>query len=208
MTYTGGELNLLNGKMGISDPNKSVPVMKLIKIHQPKSKEALVQLIAYHKNKICKCGIKSTGTVEDFGHNLYNAQMEYWKENKYSLKECIQWEYDLFVVQSLKGGIIEKKALTVLEKKLEPLIVEEAMGYLDEELRIDIVIYDGHKNEIAGVQVKPNTFNKMRSEVKHFQKMANQKWGKPVYFLFYDKEENFMTLDDVVNSIKNLNLLK
>jgi len=39
MAYTGGPLNELNGKMGISAPNKSVPVMKLIKAHNPKRKK-------------------------------------------------------------------------------------------------------------------------------------------------------------------------
>ena len=42
MAYTGGALNELNGKMGISNPNTSVPVMKLIKTHQPKSRNELV----------------------------------------------------------------------------------------------------------------------------------------------------------------------
>jgi len=45
MTYTGGPLNELNGKMGISAADKSVPVMKLIRKHKPKSREELVQLI-------------------------------------------------------------------------------------------------------------------------------------------------------------------
>ena len=32
---TGGPLNSLNGQMGISAPNKSVPVIKLINTHHP-----------------------------------------------------------------------------------------------------------------------------------------------------------------------------
>jgi hypothetical protein len=99
MTFTGGPLNELNGKMGISDPKKSVPVMKLIKEHNPKSKEALVQLIEYHKENDCYCGIKSQGSVRDFGINLYNSQIKYWNKIIFTLEECIQWEYDLFVVQ-------------------------------------------------------------------------------------------------------------
>lgn len=45
MAYTGGPLNELNGKMGISAPYKSVAVMKLIRYHKPKSKDELVELI-------------------------------------------------------------------------------------------------------------------------------------------------------------------
>ncbi|WP_452222979.1 MjaI family restriction endonuclease [Lacinutrix chionoecetis] len=203
MAYTGGPLNELNGKMGISAPYKSVAVMKLIKAHNPLSKDALVQLIAYHFNNDCKCGIKSQGTVEMFGHNLYNSQLTYWKEYRYTLKECIQWEYDLFVIQSLKGGIIEKKAITVLNNKLPAYQFEEAEGFLDEELRIDIVIKQNTK-EIAGIQVKPLTYKFMRKEVQLFNTMANKKWGKPVFYLFYDKTEAFTNLEAITVEIKKL----
>lgn len=203
MTYTGGPLNELNGKMGISAPFRSVPVMKLIRTYNPLSKDALVQLIEYHYKNDCPCGIKSQGTVEMFGRNLYESQLLYWKEYRYSLKECIQWEYDLFVVQSLKGGVIEKKAIHRLNQSLTDFRFEEAEGFLDEELRIDIII---KKNtvEVGGIQVKPVTFKLMRPEVISFNTMANQKWTKPVFYLFYDKEENFINMDNIVLEIRNL----
>ena len=96
--YTGGELNKLNGDAGISAPQKSVPVMKLIKNHRPKSKDELHEQIKFHYENNCPCGVKSQGTVEDFGKNLYDAQLSAYGKYKYSLQECIQWEYDLFVV--------------------------------------------------------------------------------------------------------------
>jgi hypothetical protein len=74
MAYTGGPLNELNGKMGISAPFKSVPVMKLIRAHNPKSKEELVELIKWHSENTCECGVVSQGTVESFGKNLYDSQ--------------------------------------------------------------------------------------------------------------------------------------
>src|ERR1700758_1846948 len=157
MTYTGGLLNELNGKMGISAPFKSVPVMKLIKAHNPKSKEELVELIKWHSKNICECGVKSQGTVESFGKNLFDSQLQYWNENKFSLQECIQWEYDLFVVQCLKGGIIEKRAVIELKKEVANYNFDKAEGYLDEELRIDVVIKKEGK-EVGGIQVKPSTF--------------------------------------------------
>lgn len=109
MSLTGGELNILNGKYGISAPDKSIPVMKLIKEHKPKSKEELVTLIKNHYLYRCDCGIKSKGTIEDFGRNLYVSQLSEWGKYKHSLEECINWEYNLFVVQSLKGNTMEKK---------------------------------------------------------------------------------------------------
>lgn len=203
MAYTGGPLNELNGKMGISAPYRSVPVMKLIRTHQPKSKDALVDLIKYHFDNECTCGIKSQGTVEDFGRNLYNSQQKYWGEIRYSLKECIQWEYDLFVIQSLKGGIIEKKAMRILQSELHDYTIEEAEGYLDEELRIDLIIKKNGKT-IAGIQVKPATFKRMRAGIITFNKTANKKWSNPVFYLYYDREENFENMPDLLSQIKRL----
>jgi len=203
MAYTGGPLNELNGKMGISAPFKSVPVMKLIRAHNPKSKEELVELIKWHSENKCECGVVSKGTVESFGKNLYESQIKHWGEYRYSLQDCIQWEYDLFVVQSLKGGIVEKKAIEELTKIISGLFFEEAEGFFDEELRIDIVIKKAG-NEIGGIQVKPLTFKKMRREVITFNKDANQKWGKPVFYLYYDNNENFVNLNDLLSLISKL----
>lgn len=203
MAYTGGELNELNGKMGISNPSASVPVMKLIKTHNPKSRDALVQLIEYHKTNKCSCGIISTGTVREFGERLYESQKKYWGEYKYSLEQCIQWEYDLFVVQSLKGGIIEKKAIKLLQQSLSNHIIEEAQGYLDDELRIDLIVYDTNRKILGGVQIKPKTFNSMRPEVLFMQKKQNLKWGHPVWFLFYNKDETFVDLASLIETIKH-----
>jgi len=203
MTYTGGPLNELNGKMGISAPYKSVPVMRLIKSHNPKSKDELVELIKWHSENACSCGVQSKGTVECFGKNLYNAQIQYWGSKRYSLKDCIQWEYDLFVVQSLKGGIIEKKALDILQKSVPSISFTEAEGFLDEELRIDIIIKKNGK-DFGGIQVKPSTFKLMRREVITFNKHANQKWGNPVFYLFYDENEDFINLVELLDSLVKL----
>jgi len=200
---TGGPLNLLNGKMGISAPGKSVPVMALIRKHNPKSKDELVELIKSHYLKPCSCNITSQGTVKDFGKNLYNAQIEFWGEYRYSLKECIQWEYELFIVNSLKGGIVEKKVIQRLKTMNNALDFKEAEGYLDEDLRIDMLVISNGK-EIAGIQVKPESFNKMRSEVLYINREGHKKWGKPVFYLFYDKNENFTNIDLVLDKIKKI----
>lgn len=203
MAYTGGPLNELNGKMGISAPFKSVPVMKLIKAHSPKSKEELVELIKWHAENSCECGVVSQGTVEAFGKNLYDSQIKYWGEIRYSLQDCIQWEYDLFVVQSLKGGIVEKRAIQELTMKSPNLTFQEAEGFLDEELRIDIIIKKSG-NDVGGIQVKPLTFKKMRREVITFNKDANQKWGKPVFYLYYDDNESFVNTEELNAAIQTL----
>lgn len=83
----------------------------------------------------------------------------------------------MFVIQSLKGSLIEKKALQILTQNLPNCLIEEAEGYLDEKLRIDLLVKIGNRVN-CGIQVKPNTFNNMRSEVISFNKNANKKWDQ------------------------------
>lgn len=202
MTFTGGPLNLLNGKMGISAPYRSVPVMKLIRFHKPKSKKELEDLISVHASRQCECGIVSQGSIVTFGENLYKAQLTYWGEYRFSKKECIQWEYDLFITQSLKGGLMEKKAMGILIALLPEFIFNEAEGYIDEELRIDITV-GTMERLIAGIQIKPLTFMKMRPAVITFSEKANKKWGNPVYYFYYDNNEEFINTMDLINSLQD-----
>lgn len=200
MAYTGGELNQLNGKYGISAPYKSVPVMKLIKEHRPKSNDELYELIKYHSDNSCACGIKSQGTIEDFGHNLFNAQLTEWGHHRYSLQQCIQWEYDLFILQSLKGTEIETKAHLALQKLLPHFSVTVADGFVDEEWRIDLLLFQNGV-EHCGIQVKPLTYKHIRENVIDFNKAANAKWGKPVYYLYYDETDSFTNLQEIIECI-------
>lgn len=203
MSLTGGELNLLNGNQGISAPYKSVPVMKLIREHKPKTKNELVELIEYHFKNKCSCGIVSQGSVEDFGRNLYESQIRQWGKYKYSLEECKRWEYDLFITQSLKGNLIEDKAKKVISLQLPSLDVIDASAELDSEYRIDLVVKKSGK-EVCGIQIKPHTFYFMRQNVVTFNYVANTSWGKPVYYLIYDEREEFTNLPEIVSKIQDI----
>lgn len=203
MSLTGGKLNKLNGDAGISAPEKSVPVMKLIRQHKPKSKDELVNLIKSHSEGNCDCKIVSQGTIEDFGKNLFDAQIKFWGKNEFSLEECIQWEYDLFVTNSLRGDTIEKKALSKLNEELNDLSVTESNRFYDEEYRIDLIIKKNNE-EICGIQVKPATYDLMRKGVINRNISSNEKWGKPVFYLKYNDRDEFVNFDDVLKSIENL----
>lgn len=199
---TGGLLNVLNGKMGISAPHKSVPVMKLINKHRPKSYDELETLIEYHYLNDCECGIKSQGTVYDFGRNLYNAQMEYWGENKFTLEECIQWEYDLFIINSLKGSKMESKAISELKNHLSPeYTITNSESIIDEEYRVDIEIKKGG-NVVLGIQVKPNSYKFTRYEVKSFNVVRNSKYGNKVAYLYYDDDEEFVNVNEIIQYLQ------
>jgi hypothetical protein len=203
--FTGGELNILNGKMGISAPDKSVPVARLVRYHKPKSPAELEKLISDHVNGGCPCGVVSTGTVQDFGRNLYEAQIGFWGEYKYSLKDCIQWEYDLFILQMLKGNTMEDKCQDKLKKLLEsPYNIVKTNEYVDEEVRVDLEVYY-QTSLIAGIQVKPDSFKNIRNNIKLFNINANKAYNRPVLYVYYDYDsEDLINIEKVVKIIKKI----
>lgn len=201
--YTGGPLNVLNGKAGISAPENSVSVSGLIRAHNPKSASELEELIADHVNQNCDCCIVSKGTVGDFGRNLYAAQEKYWGAYRFSLKECVQWEYDLFVLQMLKGNTMEEKCHAALSHLLgDTYSIRNTSRYIDEEFRVDLEVTVEQK-VIAGVQVKPESFEKVRSSIKEFSKTLNEKFGKPVFYIVYNyAEETLINVEEVAKKIR------
>lgn len=203
--FTGGELNILNGKAGISAPNKSVPVARLVRYHRPKSASELEKLISDHVNSNCKCGIISKGTIKDFGKNLYDAQIEFWGEHKYSLQECIQWEFDLFILQMLKGDKMEDKCKIELQKLMgSSFSIKDTHSYIDEEQRVDLEVF--HKeNLIAGIQVKPNSYKNIRKNVLEFNENANKNFEKPVFYIYYNYDkESFLNINEIIDSLNEL----
>lgn len=203
--YTGGPLNNLNGDMGISAPKNSVPVSALVKEHNPKSAAELEQLIADHVGGGCECGIVSKGTIDDFGRNLYEAQKEYWGEYRFTLDECIQWEYDLFVLQMLKGSSMEDRCKKALSARLgSEYQFEDTSNYVDEELRVDLEVR--HSGDpVAGIQVKPTSYEGVRRNVRVYNRAANEKYSEDVLYAKYEYgSEEFTNLDSVEQEIRKL----
>lgn len=201
MSDTGGLLNILNEKKRISSVRNSLPVMKLISIHKPKTKSELVELIEYHYYNDCSCGIKSKGTVEDFGKNLYDAQLDYWGEYKFSLEECIQWEYDLFVTNSLKGAYMESKAEELLSEKLPVgFTVSDVSDVIDVNYRVDLEV-KWFDSVIFGVQVKPVSYMNMDYAIKQTNVILNNRYSREVRYLYYNDDEEFINVDEVVGGL-------
>lgn len=202
---TGGLLNELNGKMGISAPHNSVPVIKLINEHKPRSHEELERLIEYHHNHDCPCGIKSKGTVHDFGLNLYNAQKEYFNDYLFTLEECVQWEYDLFITNSLKGSLMEDEAIKELEKAIGFCKVYKTDRIIDEEYRIDIELVSPDWK--IGVQVKPISYRFTNDNVKSMNNTKNCKYDGEIAYLYYD-DDGFVNVDEIEEKARWMKSMK
>lgn len=206
-SLTGGVLNRINELYRCNSKANSVPIMELIRKHKPKQRDELVSLITAHtttgKLHNCKCGVKSAGTIETFGDNLYKANLDYFKdepEKAKTLDECVQFMYNLFVVQSLKGDMMEDKAFKALKDNDIRMATEDE----DFKLGVDLVIKKGDK--FCGVQVKPESYKNLpsNSSVALINRQKNEKFGAPVFYLYYNIENNFTNLDAVKAHIANL----
>ena len=203
-TNTGGLLNELNGKMRISAPQNSVPIIKLINTHQPRTAYELEKLIEYHHTHDCPCGIKSKGTVYDFGKNLYESQKYYFKDYLFTLEECMQWEYDLFITNSLKGNNMEKQAMEMLENGLpDEYHVRKSHRLIDEKCNVDLEIVKDDKT-LVGVQVKPVSYNYTDQEVKDINKTKNSNYKYDVIYLYYDDEGTIINAEDINEKVMEM----
>ena len=209
-SLTGGPLNKINESYYCNAKNRSVPVMTLIRYHKPKTRDELVALISSHqRNEVhgqCPCGARSQGTLEDFGQNLYEANLKAYAiapEKAFSLEACKLFMYNLFVVQSLKGDLMEDKALAHLKKNHNVRIATEEEDF---KMGVDIVFTILGEIE-AGVQVKPASYAEMNvnNPVVQINKAKNQLFGKPVFYLYYNLDGNFVNgkeLDTKLNALK------
>ena len=113
----------------------------------------------------------------------------------------VKWEYDLFIINSLKGNKMEDKAINELRNKLPAeYAVDNAIGFIDEEYRVDIEIKKDNET-ILGIQVKPSSYKYMRHEVKSFNTIRNSKYGIDVKYLYYNEDEEFTNLDDIIQDL-------
>jgi hypothetical protein len=204
MAYTGGKLNYLNEKRRVNTHNKTVSVMKLIREHKPKSRQELVDLIEYHHKNECSCGVVSKGTIEDFGRNLYEAQLKEWGEYLFTLEECTTWQYNLFVVQSLKGRTLEIKARDILQSHLPTFKVIDTNPFLDFRYRIDLLIENPKGNVVGGIQVKPYSFKYVDPKIKSVNRELNQDFPYPVWYMYYDSQEEFNQVGIIIKEIKEI----
>ena len=213
---TSGTLNVINEKYGCSTKKNSVPVMQLIRHHNPQTNAHLAALIAAHTEngayRNCECGCKSQGTVEDFGKNLYKANLHFFnslgKPNEAkSLEECEVFMHTLFITNSLKGNNMETEALAVLKKLLPPeFTVAIASSIYDFKYSVDLIITKDN-GELCGVQVKPVSYKNIPDthEVKQLNIKKNKLYGKPVFYIYYDKSSVFINTTEIFNLITTTN---
>jgi hypothetical protein len=200
---TGGELNKLNHKYGCSRGNRTVPVMKLIKNHRPSSREELVELIEYHIDGNCECGVVAKGGLCDFTNILYEAQIQEWGEYRYTFEQCYAWVFELFITNSLKGASAEYKARDILSQYLKGFKVSLTTGVIDSEMRVDLII-SLNDYIVCGIQVKPTSYRYCDTTIKQGNIDVNDRFGHPVFYFYFDNNMEFVNTTDILYSIREI----
>lgn len=224
---TKGILNVVCEKYGCNRKNQSVAIQQLIRFHKPKQQAELTALIASHQvchqHDGCQCGSVSKGTVETFATNLYNAYKRYVSEvdnnaDYKNYEDCMIFMKHLFVINSLKGNMMEDVVVDWTNNKLKDINKElgfNAKAELANELddfryAIDIVIND-ELGEMFGIQVKPLSYKNFPDThiVVTQNKDKNKLYGKPVVYVYYNEEGFIVDGDIAVKQLKFvLNLIK
>ena len=44
----------------------------------------------------------------------------------------------------------------------------------------------------------------MRREVIAYNRIANSKWEHPVFYLYYDENETFLNMEEIISEIKKI----
>ena len=127
--------------------------------------------------------------------------MDCWGKEAYTLEECIQWEYDLFITNSLKGNTMEHKAMDELQLWLpQDYTVSKTNRLIDEEYRIDLEISKNNET-VLGIQVKPYTYRFTRGNVKSTNTKRNKKYGYDVAYMYYDETDEFINTNEIIAKI-------
>ena len=202
---TEKHLNNINEKYSINDPDSSLYVIDLIENHDIRSEAELVEQIADHQEgcERDECEVESGGTLEDFAEQLYEAQAEEFGTDVYDYETCYEWVYDLFVCRSLRGRSLEEKAIDRLTEEEKAFSFVKAEKDFDVEKAVDIVVRSGLNNEvdIAGVQVKPESYEGTADRIKLTNQRKNEQYDHPVFYLFYDDDEEFVNVDEVMEQL-------
>jgi MjaI restriction endonuclease len=213
---TGGILNTINEKYKCNQTHKSVPVIKLYKAHSVKTLEQAEFFIsshqAGHEHGNCSCGIRSQGTVEMFGDNLYEAvkkyELEFGQNVNKTLEDCRNFMYGLFVVKSLTGFAMEELALKLLN--VTDTLYDVVVRATDEEdlkMGVDLKLQK-EVNVLAGIQVKPESYKFASIDVKNINAKKESLFEKPVIYLYYNSTKEFTNFDEVVNQLNSFSIFE
>jgi hypothetical protein len=152
------------------------------------------------------CTAVSEGTIEDFARNLYRVQNDEWGKTKYTYERCEKFIRDLFTEDTVRGVRMENKVIDIIESQLDLVNVERTSSYIDTEYRVDLEV-KFEDSIIVGIQVKPNSYNRVSKNIKSSNKEKNSEYPHPVIYIYYNKEnEEILNIKNTVDKIRSIGI--
>jgi hypothetical protein len=209
-------LNYASNTYQLTRPNKVDAVMSLIRECQPKALEEWEKFYfekAYTKNKE---KIKITKEIlEELGERLYAKITEVvipeWTAafNDLTLQDCKDYIYEVTVVRTYDGFLLEKSVINDGLSKIFPEVeFEESEAELDHAGDIDYIGKVG--NKAFGIQIKPITANANFGNYKITERMSSsfqnfeKKYGGKVFVIFSTRtgDKKVIKNKEVIEEIK------
>jgi hypothetical protein len=211
-------LNYANQTYQLSRPNKVGAVMALIRECQPKTIQEWERWYFENAYTVSKTPTKITlDSLRELGERLYEKITEVvipeWQAafNQLSLKDCIDYIYNLTIHRTFDGFLREKSVVNdVLAKTFPDIIFEESDSDLDHAGDIDYVAKVDSR--AFGIQIKPMTAKanfgnyspteRMKASFAEFEKQ----YGGKVFIVFSLDGEigNIEVVEEIRQEIERL----
>ena len=157
-------LRRLANQAGINDPKKSVYSMRMVHVHQPRSKADLLRMLNDHTEKpeCSACGLKVNGGMVRWTERIHKEarrSKRYAKAGTFmhcvNIQDCADLVYYMKVSVPYRGFQMEQKALYKLSQQLGVANGRHATQHEDTYYKVDLVF-----PKRFGVQVKPESYRR------------------------------------------------
>ncbi len=193
---TGGALNIINEKYRCNDPQRTIRISALMRVHNPRSEEAMLMLLEQHTDARCtQCGeIARNGGIAGWTDALWSA-VQSTVSSDITREHCAAFVYDLYVKAPVRGFYMEDCALSWLQQHGYKRWARLATPHEDCLFATDIVLCDpANGTPCCGIQVKPVSYrHTMHAHAVNIAKNATA--GYPIFYLYYNNHDSSW-LDD------------
>ncbi len=170
---------------------KEIKIMKMLDAHKPNDTSIgnIERLIDSHKDNECDVCKQSTNcTLKELAEDLYRFN------SSIPFSAIYSWIQDLFVTKSVLGIEMERNLLRKLKNRYgDGLGIRRSTAEEDHNFAIDIVFGCPKTNEVWGsIQVKPESYSDCHWKIKKTNIEKNEKFPHPVYYIYYDKFNQFI----------------
>ena len=211
--HTGGELNHIAARYGINRKASSFSCTDFYAIHNPATvAEAITLIDDYRTGKRTHSKIKVTRNIPEIAYNLYTKVQREEKEHLYDFEKCFNFTIGLFILNSIKGKEMERRATAELRLAIEreglPFRVGMAPSSFDFKYSVDLlivadVVNANASNIVCGVQVKPDTYKKVTVKgVKDHNLCNNAKADFNTHYIYYNGRKEFGSFHAILQQLR------